>query len=44
LPRQPGNLALGFSSSEEKSGGEGGIRTSQAQQPKSFLERALNCL
>src|ERR1700690_390289 len=27
LPRQLGNLASGFHSSEEKSGGEGGIRT-----------------
>jgi hypothetical protein len=44
LPRQPGNLASGFSSSEEKSGGEGGIRTSQAQQPKSLIERAFELL
>ena len=27
--------------SEEKNGGEGGIRTSQAKQPKSFMERAF---
>ena len=27
LPRQLGNLASGFSPTEEKNGGEGGIRT-----------------
>src|ERR1700690_4236387 len=39
LPRQLGNLAWGFSSSEEKTGGEGGIRTPGALRLSGFQDR-----
>jgi hypothetical protein len=39
-----GKSVVGLLSSEEKIGGEGGIRTSQARQSKSFTARAFDLL
>ena len=39
-----GRVAVPSEAHRAKDGGEGGIRISQAQQPKSFIERAFELL